>query len=127
MARYFPSNDWNDWSPITLNANLPLLGTVSSKEHPGLYQCRWKYRPVNGKMVPMQVILKRFAQVNNYPHLTVDFDESTGVITKFHTSEWENAQKISYGSEEIIKLIMLLQPIFGNMSTNDALTILDAE
>ena len=75
----------------------------------------------------MQVILRRFDQVNRYPHLTIDFDATTGVILKFHASEYENEQKFSYGSEEILKLIMLLQPIFGNMSTNDALAILDSE
>lgn len=128
MSKYFPSDDRDDWSLITINGNLPLLGMVSSKDHPGLYQCRWKYKRVNGKIVPMQVILRRFDQVNRYPHLTIDFDASTGVILKFHASEYVNEdQKIGYGSEEIIKLIMLLQPIFGNMSTNDALTILDAE
>ena len=129
MSKSFPSRDWNDWSPITINVNLPLLGTVSSKEHPGLYQCRWKYRPLNGKMVPMQVILKRFDQVDNYPHLTVDFDESTGVIIHFHASELENGQgpKISYGKRDVEQLMRLLVPMFIHMSTNDALTILDAE
>lgn len=127
MSKYFPSDDWNDWSQISINTNLPLLGMVSSTDHPGLYQCRWKYKRVNGKIVPMQVILRRFDQVNRYPHITIDFDATTGVILEFHASEYENGQKISYGSEEILKLIMLLQPIFGTMSTNDALAILDSE
>lgn len=127
MSKSFPKQNWNDFSPISINANYPFLGMVSSTDHPGLYQCRWQYKTVNGKIVPMQVILKRFDQVENYPHLTIEFDATTGVILKFHVSEYENSQKVSYGSEDILKLIMLLQPIFGNMSTNDALAILDSE
>jgi hypothetical protein len=131
MSKYFPDQkDRDAWSPISINANLPLLGMVSSTDHPGLYQCRYKYKQVNGKKVPLQVILKRFDQVNRYPHLTIDFDATTGVILKFHASDDEydeNNKRISYGSEELIKLIMILQPMFGSMSTNDALAILDSE
>ena len=127
MSKYFPSDDRDDWSPITINGNLPLLGMVSSNAHPGLYQCRWKYKRVNGKIVPMQVILRRFDQVDNYPHLTIDFDASTGVIIHFHASELVNGQKISYGKRDIEPLMRLLVPMFIRMSTNDALTILDAE
>ena len=28
MSRYFPSDDKDDWFPITINGNLPLLGMV---------------------------------------------------------------------------------------------------
>lgn len=127
MSRSFPETNWNDFSPISINANYPFLEMVSSTDHPGLYQCRWKYRLVNGTRVPMQVILKRFDQVNNYPHLTIDFDETTGVILEFHVSGYVNGQKISYGLKEINELIRLLPSMFTILSTNDALAILDSE
>lgn len=130
MSRSFPGRNWNDFSPISINANYPFLEKVSSTAHPGLYQCRWQYKTVNGKIVPMQVILKRFDQVENYPHLTIEFDGTGEVILEFHYSfgeRDENGDKIAYGSKEIKELIRLLPSMFTILSTNDALAILDSE
>lgn len=131
MSTYFPSQkDQDKWSPISFNGNFPMLEMVSSTDHPGLYQCRWKYKRVNHKIIPLQVILKRFDQVNKYPHLTIDFDGTTEVILRFHYSfdEYdENGKRIAYGSEEINELIRLLPSMFTILSTNDALAILDSE
>lgn len=127
MSKSFPGKNWNDFSPITINANYPFLEKVSSTAHPGLYQCRWQYKTVNGKIVPMKVILKRFDQVENYPHLNIEFDGTGEVILEFHVSGFVEGKKISYGSKEIKELIRLLPSMFTILSTNDALAILDSE